>query len=94
MKSSRLVEVPGYSGCVRTPVLALVAALCTFAAVGCGGGGNAGSTAPATPAEAETTTASSREQAPAIEGTSLEGKPLSLTDYRGQAVLINVWSSW
>jgi peroxiredoxin len=32
--------------------------------------------------------------APAIEGTTVDGEPLALTDYRGKAVLVNVWSSW
>ena len=35
-----------------------------------------------------------REPAPAIEGVSLDGDPISLADFRGRPVLINVWSSW
>jgi hypothetical protein len=31
---------------------------------------------------------------PAIAGLTLEGKRLSLTDFRGRAVFVNVWSSW
>jgi peroxiredoxin len=45
-------------------------------------------------AKTEPTTTLTRKQAPAIEGTSVEGEPISLADFRGQAVLINVWSSW
>lgn len=29
-----------------------------------------------------------------VTGESLTGKPLSLADYRGQVVVVNVWGSW
>jgi thiol-disulfide isomerase/thioredoxin len=29
-----------------------------------------------------------------VAGTSLDGKPLSTGDYRGQVVVVNVWGSW
>jgi hypothetical protein len=29
-----------------------------------------------------------------LAGTSLDGEPISLDDFRGTAVLVNVWSSW
>jgi cytochrome oxidase Cu insertion factor (SCO1/SenC/PrrC family) len=90
MKSARPVEAPGYSERVRSLVLVLVAALCAVAA-GCGG---STSESTATPADIESATTPARKQAPAIEGTSVEGEPTSLADYRGQAVLVNVWSSW
>jgi hypothetical protein len=32
--------------------------------------------------------------APAISGTTLDGKRLSLAALRGKPVLVNVWSSW
>ena len=35
-----------------------------------------------------------REPAPAIDGVSLDGDAISLDDFRGRPVLINVWSSW
>jgi hypothetical protein len=35
-----------------------------------------------------------RPKAPAISGVSLEGKRISLAQFRGRPVLINVWSSW
>ncbi|WP_331753149.1 TlpA family protein disulfide reductase (plasmid) [Streptomyces sp. NBC_00637] len=35
-----------------------------------------------------------RAAAPDISGKSLDGKPLRLSDYRGQVVLLNVWGSW
>lgn len=35
-----------------------------------------------------------REQAPKIEGETLDGKPLTLSDYKGDVVLLNFWGSW
>ena len=37
---------------------------------------------------------SSREQAPAVSGTTLEGEALALSDLAGKAVVVNVWASW
>jgi len=38
--------------------------------------------------------ASARVAAPTLAGTTLDGKKLSLADYRGQVVVVNVWGSW
>jgi thiol-disulfide isomerase/thioredoxin len=35
-----------------------------------------------------------REVLPTVSGTSLDGKPLSTADHRGQVVVVNVWGSW
>lgn len=35
-----------------------------------------------------------RKPAPAIEGPTLDGKELSLTDFTGKVVVVNVWGSW
>jgi thiol-disulfide isomerase/thioredoxin len=35
-----------------------------------------------------------RERPGDVAGESLEGRPLSLADYRGQVVVVNVWGSW
>lgn len=35
-----------------------------------------------------------RAAAPALEGTTLDGDPLSLADFEGHIVVINVWGSW
>jgi thiol-disulfide isomerase/thioredoxin len=35
-----------------------------------------------------------RTELPTVSGTSLEEKPLSTADYRGQVVVVNVWGSW
>jgi hypothetical protein len=74
--------------------LGILVALCALAAVGCGGGGSmAEETSP--PVEtAPPPEAANRPPAPAIEGESLDGQPISLADYRGRAVFVNVWSSW
>ena len=80
---------------MRSPGLALVVALCALATVGCGGSSTEPAAAPdAPPAGTEPATSPLRAPAPSVEGTSVDGKPISLADYRGQAVLINVWSSW
>jgi len=34
------------------------------------------------------------KSAPAIEGTDLDGKPVSLTNFKGNAVLVVFWASW
>ena len=76
---------------------AIVLALCALAAVGCGGETATEEARPTTPAETTTTPpaeASSRPPAPVIEGESLDGERISLADYRGRAVVVNVWSSW
>ncbi|MEX0851595.1 MAG: hypothetical protein WD015_08810 [Gaiellaceae bacterium] len=77
--------------------LTLVAALCALVLAGCGSGTDEEAVAPTTSA-AETAPpppdASGRPPAPAVEGTSLDGEPLSLADYRGRPVFVNVWSSW
>ena len=96
MKSTEPAKQRVYSGLVRPLVLALTAGLCALVASGCGGG-SSDTAAPLAPTPTETgatQTAPGREQVPTIEGTSIVGEPISLVDYRGQAVLINVWSSW
>lgn len=35
-----------------------------------------------------------RVAVPAISGMDLDGKPLALTDYPGQVLVLNVWGSW
>ena len=32
--------------------------------------------------------------APAFSGTDLDGKPISLSDFRGHPVILNFWASW
>ena len=33
-------------------------------------------------------------RASAVAGTTLDGEPISLDDFRGKPVFVNVWSSW
>jgi hypothetical protein len=76
-------------------VLATLAGVLLVAGFGaaCGGASGAETTtaAPSPPSEPANVT---RARAPAIAGRSLEGARLTLSDYRGRTVLVNVWSSW
>jgi thiol-disulfide isomerase/thioredoxin len=38
--------------------------------------------------------AADREPAPDLSGETLEGERLSLSDYRGKVVVLNIWGSW
>lgn len=66
----------------RVLTLAAVALL-----AGCGGGGDR----EAAPQPIATQAA---VVAPEISGTTLDGKTISLGDFRGRPVVVNVWSSW
>jgi hypothetical protein len=73
--------------------LGFLLALCALVTAACGGGTGmeeaippAESTAPADVAR--------RPPAPPIEGTTLDGDRISLADFRGRPVFVNVWSSW
>ena len=35
-----------------------------------------------------------RQDAPAIEGETLTGDPIALSDFAGEVVVLNVWGSW
>jgi hypothetical protein len=62
----------------------LLAAVVTL--VACGGGGGSGDGSPGTNAPAA---------APVqLEGTTLDGRRVSLSDFRGTPVFVNVWASW
>jgi cytochrome oxidase Cu insertion factor (SCO1/SenC/PrrC family) len=73
--------------------LGLLLALCALVAAGCGGGSPMEEATP----PADTTSAADaakRAPAPPIEGVSLDGERISLADFRGKPVFVNVWSSW
>jgi hypothetical protein len=72
--------------------LGILLALCALVATGCGGGSTMEEASP--PVEAPPADAANRPPAPPIEGVSLEGERISLADFRGKAVFVNVWSSW
>ncbi len=42
----------------------------------------------------ETVPAAARKPAPRLTGTTLDGRPFDLADYRGKVVVLNVWASW
>jgi cytochrome c biogenesis protein CcmG/thiol:disulfide interchange protein DsbE len=65
---------------------ALVALLAVLAVAGCGGGETAAEPPPPAPT-------ASADGSP-VTGTTLDGETVSLADFRGRPVLVNVWSSW
>ena len=65
----------------------LAALLLVVAVTGCGGSDEAATTTAPKPAAAP-------KPAPDISGKTLDGKPLSLADFRGRPVFVIVWSSW
>jgi hypothetical protein len=79
---------------VRSLAIVVTATLLATLVTGCGAGPDDEATV-ATPTVSEAEPSDlGRAPAPAIEGVSLEGDPISLADFRGRPVLINVWSSW
>jgi cytochrome oxidase Cu insertion factor (SCO1/SenC/PrrC family) len=73
--------------------LGFLLALCALVATGCGGGSPMDEAVP--PAETTPSAeAANRPPAPPVEGVSLDGDPISLADFRGKPVFVNVWSSW
>src|SRR5258708_5096278 len=35
-----------------------------------------------------------RKPAPVVQGTTLDGRSLSLTDFKGKVVVVNFWAAW
>jgi peroxiredoxin len=70
--------------------LALLALCCAMLAVGCTSGGEYGS-APQAPLEVGL---NKGQLAPDLQLESLDGQEIRLSDYRGQVVLINFWTTW
>jgi hypothetical protein len=63
------------------PALALLAVVLL---AGCGGGGTSSDEPANGPAKAGAV----------LEGDTVEGGSLSLADFRGKPVFVNVWASW
>jgi hypothetical protein len=62
----------------------LVVALSALVAVaGCGGG-----------TEESAPPGQTLREAPEVEGVTIEGERISLEDFKGRPVFVNVWSSW
>ena len=76
-------------------VLAALTAALASCSAGTGGTGGSGDTGFVSGQGAITTLAPAKRAAPgAVRGTTIAGRPISLTDYRGKVVVVNVWGSW
>lgn len=74
---------------LATSLVALVA--------GCGGpqtDGTKGSYISGKDSMIVTVKAADRKAAPVIEGTDLEGNPISTADWKGKTIVVNLWGSW
>ena len=83
---------PGYICRMRSFAVALLALLAMAAVAGCGSETDEAVAPSAT--VTESTPETTRETAPALSGVTLDGDAITLGDFRGRPVLINVWSSW
>src|SRR5258708_4798169 len=101
-RTARQRPVTGRVSRRRAPVLATAAVTTAalagaVALAGCsnstGGVGDTGYVASQTTG-VTAIAAADRVAAPSLSGTTLDGKKLSLADYRGKVVVINVWGSW
>lgn len=73
----------------------LVALIATVVLTACSGGDSAaGSGFVAGDGSLVTIDASQRKPAPDITGTTLDGQTITLSDYLGKVVVLNVWASW
>jgi len=70
--------------------LTIVVVLVGLVAAACG----SGSISSCGPEPAGITQAEPGQAAPALLGTTLDGKPFDLADYRGKPVIVNFWASW
>ncbi|MFE6779017.1 TlpA family protein disulfide reductase [Streptomyces sp. NPDC057702] len=68
----------------------------TVALTGCGGGGSSGKATFTRNGSSvvETVAKADRKPAPDIAGAALDGDRITLADYRGKVVAINLWASW
>jgi thiol-disulfide isomerase/thioredoxin len=82
----------------------LVAVLCLVVVAACSGGGtNTGAGGQSGTADTRyvsgsgsvtTLPPSDRRAAPVVRGKTLDGKQVSLSDFKGRVVVLNVWGSW
>ena len=88
---------PGPRGRVARALTALALALPLVALAGCSRGdvGGSGSQGYVAGKGVITSLASGQRREPGeVTGTTLEGRHVSLSDYRGKVVVVNVWGSW
>jgi thiol-disulfide isomerase/thioredoxin len=82
----------------RTAVLAVATAFGALVLSACGSGGTSGGSADTKfvtdTGGIDTVKKSARQDAPDLEGETLDGERLKLSDYKGEIVVINVWGSW
>ena len=67
---------------MRSMRIAPLIAAAVLALVACGG------------ADDEQAAPPPRQAAPAIVGTTVDGRELSLEEFRGKPVMVNAWASW
>jgi hypothetical protein len=74
----------------------IVLRLAALALAGCGGGSGSGTEAqaPAASVPPASGTTAPAGNGPDISGIGLDGETLSVRDFRGRPVFVNVWSSW
>ncbi|MFC9329652.1 TlpA family protein disulfide reductase [Kitasatospora sp. NPDC057015] len=84
----------------RLRLAAAVAAAAALVLTGCSSSGSSGSGDAQTGfivgkgGAPDTAAVGHRKDAPDITGTTLEGTKVSLSDYRGKVVVLNIWGSW
>lgn len=75
-------------GILVAAAVAALATACSSSGIGSPDGDGSGAQ------PLQTFAAGSRQQAPTLSGTTLDGKQLSTADYRGKVVVLNFWGSW
>jgi thiol-disulfide isomerase/thioredoxin len=79
---------------VRFRRAAAAALMAGLGLAGCSSGSAAGDGYVSGDGSVTTYPVADRKAAPALSGTTLEGKPLALAGYRGKVVVLNFWGSW
>lgn len=90
-RASRRRSLRGAAALAGAAVFALAATACSASASG--GSGN-GSNYVGGTGEISTIEQGHRTAAPELSGKTVDGAQLSLADYKGKVVVVNVWGSW
>src|SRR4051812_20998247 len=75
-------------------VLLVVWALAGCAGTGGAGGGPDAADARDVPGDGPHQLIKDRQPVPPIQGTTVDGRPLKLADYKGKVIVVNFWASW